>query len=225
MRRSVTINPQGWETVFGRYPRQYAVVLTYYLVRSRVTLLVGLFIFPFVLFGHFFVFRGPGAGASGHTGSLPVCAEQSVLCPGGAKVKVQVDLTACRFLKAQHNSTALKESQTGSRIGKVRIRLGVTSSLANTPWYGHSTLSHQLVNSCPQVTLSSGSLVWWSPVGLLCVEGGVKSLPNKEPVQERGGWRQRSQKPACFKVQSTWPVQCGRTSEGFWHPVDLACPV
>ena len=27
------------------------------------------------------------------------------------------------------------------------------------------------------------------------------------------------------KVQSTWPVQCGRTSEGFWHPVHLACPV
>ena len=81
--RSVTINPQGWETVFGRYPRQYAVVLTYYWVRGRVTSLVGLFVFPFVLFGHFFVFRGPGAGASGHTGSLPGCAERGVLCPGG----------------------------------------------------------------------------------------------------------------------------------------------
>ena len=63
--------------------RSYAVVLTYYWVRGRVTSLVGLFVFPFVLFGHFFVFRGPGAGASGHTGSLPGCAEQSVLCPGG----------------------------------------------------------------------------------------------------------------------------------------------
>ena len=81
--RSVTIDPQGWETVFGRYPRQYAVVLTYYWVRGRVTSLVGLFVFPFVLFGHFFVFRGPGAGASGHTGSLPGCAERGVLCPGG----------------------------------------------------------------------------------------------------------------------------------------------
>ena len=46
--------------------------------------------FLFVLFGHFFVFRGPGAGASGHTGSLPGCAEQSVLCPGGGKVGNQV---------------------------------------------------------------------------------------------------------------------------------------
>ena len=110
MRRSVTINPQGWETVFGRYPRQYAVVLTYYWVRSRVTSLVGLFVFPFVLafllgraelsglrFGHFYVFRGPGADASGHTGSLPGCAEQGVLCPGGGKVDNQVLPKAFRF--------------------------------------------------------------------------------------------------------------------------------
>ena len=148
-----------------------------------------------VRYVHFYVFRGPGVYSSGHTGSLPGCAEQSVLFPGGAKVKVQVDPTACRFLKApqptQHNGSERGPCfQRGSRIGKVRIRLGVTSSLTSTPLHGHSTLSHQLVNSCSQVTLSSGSLVWWSPVGLLCVEGGVKSLPNKEPVQERGGEKQ-----------------------------------
>ena len=90
--------------------RQYAVVLTYYWVRSRVTSLVGLFVFPFVLefllcraelsglrFGHFYVFRGPGADALGHTGSLPGCAEQGVLCPGGGKVDNQVLPKAFRF--------------------------------------------------------------------------------------------------------------------------------
>ena len=77
-------------------PGRYAVVLTYYWVR-RVTSLVGLFVFPFVLFVHFFVFRGPGAGASGHTGSLPGCVERGVLCPGGGKVGNQVKQTACRF--------------------------------------------------------------------------------------------------------------------------------
>ena len=125
------------------------MVLTYYWVCSRVALLVGLFVFPFVLFGHFFVFRGPGAGASGHTGSLPGCAEQSVLCPGGGKVDNQVKQTACRFLKAPQ-PTQLKFQERAAN------------------------LSHQLVNSCSRVTLSSGSQVWWSPVGLLCVEGGVK---------------------------------------------------
>ena len=148
-----------------------------------------------VRYVHFYVFWGPGVYSSGHTGSLPGCAEQGVLFPGGAKVKVQVDPTACRFLKApqptQHDCSERGPCfQRGSRIGTVHIRLGVTSSLSSTPLHGHSTLSHQLVFSCSQVTLSSGSLVWWSPVGLHCVEGGVKSLPNKEPVQERGGEKQ-----------------------------------
>ena len=90
--------------------RQYAVVLTYYWVRSRVTSLVGLFVFPFVLafllgravvsclrFGHFYVFRALGRTPLGYTGSLPGCAEQSVLCPGGGKVGNQVLPKAFRF--------------------------------------------------------------------------------------------------------------------------------
>ena len=86
------------------------MVLTYYWVRSQVTSLVGLFVFPFVLafllgraelsglrFGHFYVSRGPGADALGHTGSLPGCAEQGVLCQGGGKVGNQVLPKAFRF--------------------------------------------------------------------------------------------------------------------------------
>ena len=120
---------------FGRYPRQYAVVVTYYWVRSRATSLVGLFVFPFVLFGHFFVFRDPGAGASGHTGSPPGCVRLSVLCQGGAKVKVQVDLTACRFLKAQHNSTSFQreakfhETAKGSEVRVHQASHGYSTAL------------------------------------------------------------------------------------------------
>ena len=44
---------------------------------------------------------------------------------------------------------------------------------------------------------------------------GSKGIESVTPPKET-----RSQ-----KVQSTWLVPCGRTSEGFWHPVDLACPV
>ena len=90
--------------------RQYAVVLTYYWVRSRVTSLVGLFVFPFVLafllgraelsglrFGHFYVFWGPGAVALGHTGSLPGYAEQGLLFLEGGKVGNQVLPKAFRF--------------------------------------------------------------------------------------------------------------------------------
>ena len=45
----------------------------------------------------FYNFWGPEVDSSGHTGSLPGCAEQGVLCPGGGKVNVQVKQTACRF--------------------------------------------------------------------------------------------------------------------------------
>ena len=37
-------------------------------------------------FDQFGGFRGPGADALGHTGSLPGCVERGVLCPGGGKV-------------------------------------------------------------------------------------------------------------------------------------------
>ena len=169
--------------------RQYAVVLTYYWVRSRVTSLVGLFVFPFVLafllgraelsglrFGHFYVFRGPGAVASGHTGSLPGCAQQSVLCPGGGKVGNQVKQTACRFLKApqptQRASSEREQSfKRGPRIGKVRFRLGVTSES------GKHALARSLHRTHPCKTTSvlgsHGRPVLWRG-GLLCVSSVVK---------------------------------------------------
>ena len=37
-------------------------------------------------FDQFGGFRGPEVASSGHTGSLPGCVEQGVLCPGGGKV-------------------------------------------------------------------------------------------------------------------------------------------
>ena len=156
--------------------------MTYYWVRSRVTSLVGLFVFPFVLafllvraelsglrFGHFYVFRGPGADASGHTGSLPGCAEQGVLCPGGGKVGNQVKQTACRFLKApqptQRASSEREQSfKRGPRIGKVRFRLGVTSSLASTLWHVHSTA----LTPARQPLFSGRTVVRFSGVVVSC---------------------------------------------------------
>ena len=146
---------------------------TYYWVRNRVTSLVGLFVFPFVLFGHFFVFRGPGAGASGHTGvSSRMRGTKCFSVREELRSRVQVDLTACRFSKGATQRNGSERGpcfQRGSRIGTVRIRLGVTSSMSSTPLLGHSTLSHQLVYSCSQVSLSSGSLVWWFPCGVSSV--------------------------------------------------------
>ena len=48
---------------------------------------------------------------------------------------------------------------------------------------------------------------------------------SSRPGQPKAVGRVKASDNFAHKVQSTWPVQCGRTSEGFWHPVDLACPV
>ena len=59
-------------------------------------------------------------------------------------------------------------------------------------------------------------------MGLLCVEGGVKSLPNKEPVQQRGGGE--TEVSEASELQSPVDLACPmrQESEGFWRPVDLA---
>ena len=61
--------------------RQYAVVLSLRLSFCPGFLL-GRAELSGLRFRHFYVFRGPGAGALGHTGSLPGCPERGVLCPG-----------------------------------------------------------------------------------------------------------------------------------------------
>ena len=97
VRRSVTFNPQGWETVFlagisarypGHRPWTWASLIGRTAVRSGIDVLLGTqsghfaslrlsFCPGFLLgraelsglrFGHFYIFRGPGAVASGHTG-------------------------------------------------------------------------------------------------------------------------------------------------------------
>ena len=62
--------------------------------------------------------------------------------------------------------------------------------------------------------------------------GGVRDSRDRVPKRVRDS-RDRVSKEdqssfpvkasGCFyKVQSSWPVKSDRTSEGFWHPVDLA---
>ena len=48
-------------------------------------------------FGHVYVFRGPGAVASGHTGFVPGLSGKGVLFPEGGKVDNQVLPKAFRF--------------------------------------------------------------------------------------------------------------------------------
>ena len=76
---------------------------------SWAALLSGLrglrFVLPF--------FRGPGAVALGHTGSLLGYSEQGVFFPGGSKVMVKELLKACPFSVAQStqlNPRSLKEA-------------------------------------------------------------------------------------------------------------------
>ena len=138
------------------------MVLTYYWVCSRVALLVGLFVFPFVLFGHFFVFRGPGAGASGHTGSLPGCAEQSVLCPGGGKVDNQVKQTACRFLKAPQPTQLKSQERAANRKSPLSTGSDVKS--------GKHALARSLHSVTParQLLFSGYTVVRFSGVVVSC---------------------------------------------------------
>ena len=51
---------------------------------------------------------------------------------------------------------------------------------------------------------------------LLCGESGAKSLPNKEPVQERGGEKAAESRSRETEVSEASELQ---------SPVDLACPV
>ena len=71
-----------------------------------------------------FFFRGPGAVALGHTGSLLGCSEQGVLFPEGSKVMIKELLKACPFLMAQ--STQLNSTQEASK--RRASRPGPTSS-------------------------------------------------------------------------------------------------
>ena len=165
------------------------MVLTYYWVRSRVTSLVGLFVFPFVLefllgraelsglrFGHFYVFRGPGADALRHTGSLPGCAERGVLCPGGGKVGNQVKQTACRFLRfRQLNSTSFQREAKFHETAKgSEVRVHQAS-------HGYSTALFSGVSLVCQSDLgSSGSVPGvWVVVGFFCGPDGKRVVAHR----------------------------------------------
>ena len=102
------------------------------------------------------------------------------LCQGGGKVKVQVDLMACRFLKApQHNSTQRLPAREQSFQRGSANRKSPKSTGSDTKSSKHALLHRSLfsgvllVSSTPDLRfqLASGSLecgLWSvSSVGLL----------------------------------------------------------
>ena len=55
--------------------------------------------------------------------------------------------------------------------------------------------------------------------------GSVRSLPDRDTIQERGGNKRRSESPETEVPEHPVDVASRKwlDSEGFWYPVDLAC--
>ena len=163
-------------------------------------------------------------------------------------------LKACPFKRrSQLNSTQEASKRRASRPGpdvfptkEPQGQSPLRKATVRTVHYFHSTAQ-------PQVSRWSGAgLQLWLVSGGRVGGGGrpVKDLSLRtQAVNLKQGWNLQGQDPSRVrdsesetryqtkesvtppketssqKVQSTWPPKTGRTSEGFWHPADLACPV
>ena len=105
---------------------------------------------------------GPWGGRLGAHRSLPGCAEQRVLCPGGAKVDNQVKQTACRFLKAPQ-PTQLKFQE---RAANRKSPLSTGSDIKS----GKHALARSLHSVTParQLLFSGYTVVRFSGVVVSC---------------------------------------------------------